>query len=173
MRTKTAKKRRTHKLADQHPLGAAFAALAVCFVVFIVLAMVFDAICSSVVFGLAHGMNGLVGADPGRTVMQIFEAGLIGMFLAALYLRSGSLWPPIIIHAVNDIVALMNVTEIAETGLIQASINAWTWIDFGACIVLAIIALYLIRPAKRAEIIEIFNEKWRGAWVETAADQTE
>jgi len=31
----------------------------------------------------------------------------------------------------------------------------------------------LIHPAKRAEIIEIFNEKWQGALVETAADQTE
>ena len=52
------------------------------------------AVASSVVFGLAHGYQGLSG---------ILATGAIGALLAGLYLGTGSLLIPMIFHAVLDL----------------------------------------------------------------------
>lgn len=53
------------------------------------------AVGSSVAFGLAHVYQGPVG---------VVRSGVIGMALAALYLASGSLLAPIVVHAAIDVV---------------------------------------------------------------------
>lgn len=56
---------------------------------------------SSVVFGLAHGVNAWRLGVP-ATVVQVAYAALIGLFFAAVRLRSGSLLAVIALHAVLD-----------------------------------------------------------------------
>ena len=54
------------------------------------------ALLSSVAFGLLHGYQGWLG---------IARTGMMGFFLAASFILSGSLWPAIIAHAVLDLVS--------------------------------------------------------------------
>jgi membrane protease YdiL (CAAX protease family) len=56
------------------------------------------AILSSFVFGLGHAYQGWRG---------IVKTGVIGLVMAALYLLTGSLWAPIVLHIVVDITSGM------------------------------------------------------------------
>lgn len=51
---------------------------------------------TSIVFGVLHGYQGLLG---------IVRTGVLGGLLAWGFLASGSLWPPIVAHAAIDLVA--------------------------------------------------------------------
>ena len=50
---------------------------------------------SSVIFGLGHAYQGTSG---------IVKTGAVAFVMAALYVLSGSLWPPIALHAATDLV---------------------------------------------------------------------
>ncbi len=117
-------------------------------------------IITSVIFGATHGLNVLVGADKGSTASQVITATMLGMFFGALYLRCANLWPGIILHALNDIIALTNVSHVSEQGVVTGAASWWDYVDLVTCTVLAAISLWLIRPEKRAEIREIWKHKW-------------
>lgn len=56
--------------------------------------MWFAVVGSSLVFGLGHAYQGASG---------VLKTGLVGLTMAALFLLTGSLWAPILVHAVIDL----------------------------------------------------------------------
>jgi membrane protease YdiL (CAAX protease family) len=58
---------------------------------------------SSALFGLTHLVNLALGAPLPGVLLQVLFAGLGSAGFAALRLRTGSLWPPIVLHAVYDL----------------------------------------------------------------------
>ena len=117
---------------------------------------------SAVVFGVIHGTNVFAGASVENTLTQIVSAACIGFFLGAVYLRSGSLWPPVIMHTVVDIVAFCNISDISD-GVMVGSVTWNDWVDLVLCIVVGAIGIWLIRPEKRKEVLEVWDRKWRRA----------
>lgn len=65
---------------------------------------------SSVLFGSAHALNLIAGANIPFTVMQIAATTAGGVALAAIRIRSGSLWPVIALHVAFDAIALVALT---------------------------------------------------------------
>lgn len=57
---------------------------------------------SSAIFGAAHFLNLATGADLASTIGQVIYATFIGALLAAVYVRSKTLWAPIVLHAIID-----------------------------------------------------------------------
>ena len=57
---------------------------------------------TSVVFGAMHSFNVFVTGDLKQALIQSSAAFLSGIMFIALRLRTGSLWPPIIVHAIWD-----------------------------------------------------------------------
>ena len=57
------------------------------------------ALISSVIFGAVHITNAIFGAGLLPTISQFIYATAIGIFYAALYLRTRNLWVPILLHA--------------------------------------------------------------------------
>ena len=57
---------------------------------------------SSLIFGLMHLANLMMGADPGSTVTQVIYATLIGIAFAGTLEAGGTILPLIIIHALVD-----------------------------------------------------------------------
>jgi len=57
---------------------------------------------SSVLFGLFHLPNMLVGAPVGPTIGQVFQTALLGTAIYCVRRVSGSLIPCIVLHAVYD-----------------------------------------------------------------------
>ena len=58
---------------------------------------------SSVLFGLTHLVNLALGAALPGVLLQVLFAGLGAAGLAALRMRTGSLWPGIVLHALYDL----------------------------------------------------------------------
>jgi membrane protease YdiL (CAAX protease family) len=69
------------------------------------------AIVSSAIFGLAHGMGVLVGQDLARIFFQIGYASAIGFAYAAIVIRTGALWPVILLHFAINLIALLTGEE--------------------------------------------------------------
>ena len=57
---------------------------------------------TSVAFGAIHSLNVFVTGDLKAALIQSSAAFLSGLMFIALRLRTGSLWPPIIVHALWD-----------------------------------------------------------------------
>lgn len=57
---------------------------------------------TSVAFGAMHSLNVFVTGDLWAALLQSCAAFLSGIVFIALRLRTGSLWPPIIVHALWD-----------------------------------------------------------------------
>jgi membrane protease YdiL (CAAX protease family) len=68
-------------------------------------------VASSVAFGIGHSYQGAMGA---------LRCGLIGLVFAVFYIVTGSIWLPIIGHAILDILQGMSVTEILRKDSVTA-----------------------------------------------------
>ncbi len=126
---------------------------------------------SSILFGLIHGINIIVGAPVFLTFLQILSAFALGLFMCALFLRSGSLIPSMIFHTLYDIVAFTDTSNIGEGGVFKPTATI-TLQDQIFSMVLRVVyialAIYLTRPAVRGEIYEIWAKKWNKNADETA-----
>lgn len=120
------------------------------------------ALVSGIVFGLIHATNVFAGADPLRTLLQVIGAVGIGVIFTAVYLRSGSILPCMFYHTLHDIIAIAGESEVTETGIITASkINTGDGANLVMSLVLAAIALWLLRPEKNEEMRALWNRKWK------------
>lgn len=108
-------------------------------------------IASSLIFGLIHFAN-LNLANPLPTVSQVIYAFLIGIFFAAVYLRTGSLWGGVIGHVLVDFTSAIPTATVAaeETGISLFPIII--------CLIYALIGLFLMRKKKMDEIRALWQE---------------
>lgn len=67
-----------------------------------ILLTVYGMLAAEGVFGGIFG-----GANLTITVLQLISSLCAGLFFGAVYLRSGSLWPTIVLHTLHDIVAFL------------------------------------------------------------------
>ena len=114
---------------------------------------------TSVCFALMHGTNLFSGAALGVTLLQIAAAGCIGVFLCGVFLRSGNLWVPIMIHTMHDVISLLFLPEGA---VLTHAVELSDLLDLGLTVALGVAGLYLVRKSKRGEIIALWQEKWNG-----------
>ena len=75
------------------------------------------AIISSIVFGLLHSLNVLGGSDPLATLLQVGYALAIGFGFAAVTLRTGVIWPLVIIHGLIDFASFLASNGIATSSV--------------------------------------------------------
>jgi membrane protease YdiL (CAAX protease family) len=59
-------------------------------------------ILTSIAFGSVHSLNVFVTGELGPALLQSLAAFLSGLVFIALRLRTGSLWPPIVVHGLWD-----------------------------------------------------------------------
>ena len=79
------------------------------------------AIISSVIFGVAHSLNILSGSNPISTLLQIGYALAIGFAFAAVTLRTGVIWPLVIIHALIDFAAFIAAGKTDSSATVSTS----------------------------------------------------
>jgi membrane protease YdiL (CAAX protease family) len=68
---------------------------------------------SSIAFGASHLVNLVAGAYPPFTAMQVAATTAGGVALAAIRIRTGSLWPALFVHLVIDLIAVSTLTGAA------------------------------------------------------------
>lgn len=115
---------------------------------------------TALVFGLMHIGNIIRGASVTMGIIQGIATIFAGFLFVAVFLRTGNILIPIFMHGVYDYMCFVTdasldngimTGETVTTGLILAVL-----VD----VIAGVWALYLIRPAKRAEIHAIWDEKW-------------
>lgn len=127
------------------------------------------AIVSAVAFAMIHAVNVFAGAPVSITIFQVVLTSFIGLFLAAVYLRSGNLLPVAAGHFFHDVISyVISAPDSSELLIMNHGIDASLWIECGMSIVLAGIGIWLLRKEKRGEILQIWQAKW--ADPETMAD---
>jgi membrane protease YdiL (CAAX protease family) len=109
---------------------------------------------SSLIFALLHVGNLFAGLFWGYVVEQVLFAFAIGLAFAVMRVRTGSIWPGIILHSLNDFAALtlISVTGIPHPMLAGGLIAGGIW-----CLMYGIYAAIALRPSKLRELT------WAGA----------
>ena len=120
--------------------------------------IVLDFFISSFIFGALHFANIIAGADIGITITQVVYATGLGCVFAAACLRTGSLWPSVIVHSLIDISAYL-FANLQSTGGVLTS-GGIQWFSIGEGIVLILLGFFFIRKSKSQEILDIWNQKW-------------
>ena len=118
------------------------------------------AIVSGIVFGLLHALNATAGANPLRTLFQVFDAGFLGVFLAANYMRCGSIVPVMVAHVLHDIIAIGMASDVAENGIITGGISFDNIFDSILSLGLCVAGIYMLRSDKIKEIRQVWDKKW-------------
>lgn len=114
---------------------------------------------TAVLFGAIHLSNVVAGADLLTSFLQSIAAGCTGLLLGAIYVRTGSLWPPMIIHTLHDIIAFCNVGAVHD-GVLVGEIGWYSWLDLALTALLGLAGLYMLRREKRREICMVWDRKW-------------
>lgn len=91
---------------------------------------------SSVTFGMGHIVNLLNGADFLPTLLQIGYATAIGFLFTVLFIKTKSLWPGILAHAVINATSLFAVEGDGSVQLISSLVMVFISVGY---------ALYLLR----------------------------
>ncbi len=117
------------------------------------------ALLSGMLFGVTHLTNVVTGLPPLYIVLQFFLTVLIGFFFSAVYMRTGSICSVIIVHSLHDIVTFSGGS--AVTLVDGATLPDWTtFVFFALNLCLAVFGCYIIRPAKRKEIVALWDYRW-------------
>lgn len=120
--------------------------------------IIFTALVSSIIFGMIHMTNIFYGVTLKSAVIQSLVAMGAGFYLAAVYLRGGSLWAMMLLHTLTDAVSLF--AGIFSTDVSQVDIiNNLSIANLTPMFLYGGIGLYLLRKEKCAKIIEKFTIK--------------
>ena len=115
-------------------------------------------IVSSVVFGLIHLGNIVSGAAVPVTILQVISAAITGLFLCALYLRSGNIFWPMLVHFVHDMMSFSIATQ--STGLLTMELTAADYYEAGIISVAEIILTIWLLKGKKEQIIAVWKDRW-------------
>ncbi len=75
------------------------------------------AVVSSLLFGLMHVLNLLFGAGLDATLLKVGYATTMGFAFAAVALRTGVIWPLVVIHALVNVVAFATADATTATAV--------------------------------------------------------
>lgn len=102
---------------------------------------------SAILFGLSHLDNlFLPGADELGVAYQIFEAVLVGIFLAAVRLRMNTIWPVMAAHALYDFMLVLAFGHASPVAPTVPGFAVATVVNLG----LAAVGFFLLRKPPRA-----------------------
>ncbi len=73
---------------------------------------------TGVLFGLAHLVNLLGSATVSEVLTQVTYAAIVGVFFGAVIIKTGSIWPGVIVHAVVDMAS-------STSSFLHSSRSAW------------------------------------------------
>ncbi len=116
------------------------------------------ALVTSVVFGLSHLGNAMGGNAIG-IVQGIATIGS-GLFYAAVFLRTGSIMVPIIMHALYDWMYFVTNPALQNGNMAAMGVTTAVIISCVIDLSMGVVGYWLIRPAVREKIEVVWQKKW-------------
>jgi len=111
---------------------------------------------TSVLFGATHIFNVFAGADLGPTIVQVFSAGAAGVFMAAVYLRTGSFLPGMLVHFLHDFISFLAEGMDVATG----AVAVWDIVEVLIFGTVQLILTYFLIKGKNESIQAVWNKIW-------------
>lgn len=115
-------------------------------------------IISGLIFAGAHAIN-IQYADISGVLVQMAGAFVMGMFLTAVYYRTGNIYSVMILHVMNDLAAALPVTIIKSKESVADIISGYGAADLLQMIPYLVILIFLIRPQKQEEITGLWDTR--------------
>lgn len=119
-------------------------------------------LCSGFIFGLAH-LSNMAHAGTVGVLVQMLGAFLMGMVLVAVYYRTANIYAVIVLHAINDLAAAMQVTILQSNQSISDVISGYGMTEILMLIPYAVVLLVILRPSKLDEIWKQWNREMKGS----------
>ena len=109
---------------------------------------------SSLLFGLMHLTNAAGGAiDMGSVLVQAVGASALGICLAGIYLRTGSLWTVALLHAYMDFCALLS-SGVFATDSMQDLLGEYSAENLLSVVIYLALGMFLLRPSQMKKITD-------------------
>ena len=115
---------------------------------------------TSIFFGVLHLGNIFGGAQVVIGVIQAIATTFGGIFFIAVFLRTGSILVPIIMHGFYDWVCFVTDPSLAGGVMMNEGVTLGLGLALALHIVLGCIGIYLVRPAMHGRINEIWDQIW-------------
>ena len=119
----------------------------------------FAVVFSSLLFGVAHFMNLSTGASFFGVLMQVISATAMGIYLAAIYVRTGNIWYNALIHGLWDICASLSFIFIGNEMDYGEIISGYNIITLIPAVFYLMFSLFLLRKKKINGVIAKLNNK--------------
>ncbi len=119
----------------------------------------FIVLASGLMFGITHMGNLFSGGKLTDILYQVLLSTLFGCFFGAVYMRKGNVWVLAPVHMLHDMLSFSNAYGLKNAGV--DSLPNWlaviiAVVEFGLCVY----GFYLVRPARREEITDLWDRKW-------------
>ena len=95
----------------------------------------------------------LSGVKLESAIVQAIMAGLLGVMLGAIYLRTNSFWFVAFLHGLNDFCALI-ASGLYGLDNMSETINSYSWFNLAGAPLYITVCCILLRRSKRREIKE-------------------
>ncbi len=112
-------------------------------------------IISSVIFGVVHGQNIISGSDAMATAIQVFQTIFAGLFLGAVYFRTGNIWVVALLHGLNDVMASTSswlFQSAAESGVGAVAAASLSPTMLTLPLIYLCLTLFLMRKSKLGDV---------------------
>lgn len=102
---------------------------------------------SSLIFGLSHAFKLFFDGHVPSTIPQVISTAMMGMLFCALYLRTGTLWPSILLHGLIDLPFFMIYAVFTNRGIFlyglryQLQFELYPWL--GVASILLVLPLFI------------------------------
>ena len=110
---------------------------------------------TSVLFGSVHILNALTTGELLHSLLQAFTATLSGFAFMAILVRTGSIWPPVIYHALWDF-GTFSISASSEVRGAAAGgeVDAWAFL-LPVLLVLPnfLYGMYLLRNVRNEDVL--------------------
>ncbi len=116
-------------------------------------------ILSSFIFGAAHFMNLSTGASFLGVTCQVISATAMGVYLAAIYLRTNNIWYNALIHGAWDACVTISYIFVNNEFDYGEIISGYNPLMLLSVVLYGILALFLLRKKKMNGVIAKLNNK--------------
>lgn len=105
-------------------------------------------IISGCIFGLFHIFNVLIGASLLGSIIQALNACVLGIIFGVIYVRSSkNIWPCIILHSIQDVVAFAN-SGMLNGSAVKNAVSSYDANMIPTIVILLMVGLFLMRKKK-------------------------
>lgn len=112
-------------------------------------------ISSSLLFGTVHIINAVGGlTELTGVLVQMVGASALGMCLAAIYLRTRSLWTVALLHGYMDVCALLT-SGIYTSSTMQDLVGGYSTANLVSALMYTALAVFLLRPSQMRKITDM------------------